>query len=138
MALDWQRAIAVNRLEGVDGGTLKQLASEYGVTVWTKDVVLGLRAYMTNTSNFELWGCGFNQFNQIDDSGDDVFKPTLIESGPASGIDILWAGWADLLCKRTLSTKAHRSLLPILHKFTIIEVSWIQKDGFNFKEPSMR
>jgi hypothetical protein len=49
----------------------------------------------------ELWGCGFNQFNQIDGSGKDVEKPQQITSVVASDIDFIevpWAGWADLLC----------------------------------------
>jgi hypothetical protein len=49
----------------------------------------------------ELWGYGFNQFNQIDSSGKDVEKPQQITSVGSSDIDsieVLWTGWADLLC----------------------------------------
>ena len=58
----------------------------------------------------ELWGCGFNQFFQIDDSGDDVHELTRIDSVPASSesnsrIEIYWAGWADLICNHCLSTE---------------------------------
>jgi len=62
---------------------------------------------------FELWGCGFNQFNQIDDTGKDHFTPVLVRAVPLPpdvelGLDlrgmawdwlhVCWAGWADLLC----------------------------------------
>jgi hypothetical protein len=52
------------------------------------------------TNGEELWGCGFNQFNQIDDSEEDIFTPKLIQSLPstADDVEILWCGWADLLC----------------------------------------
>jgi hypothetical protein len=49
----------------------------------------------------ELWACGFNQFKQIDDTGDNIYKPKLITTIPATSIqdvDLIWAGWADLLC----------------------------------------
>src|SRR5271170_7605332 len=49
----------------------------------------------------ELWGCGFNQFRQINDSRDDVYDLTLIDyvqSSRLPSIKLLWAGWADLLC----------------------------------------
>jgi hypothetical protein len=49
----------------------------------------------------ELWGCGFNQFNQIDGSRKDIEKPqqiTSVVSSETDSIEILWAGWADLLC----------------------------------------
>jgi hypothetical protein len=53
----------------------------------------------------ELWGCGFNQFCQIDESGDNVRELTRIDllSSKAlfdhdDGIKIVWAGWADLIC----------------------------------------
>jgi len=50
----------------------------------------------------ELWACGFNQFCQIDDSGDDVHELTRIDfvsASSESNIEIYWAGWADLICK---------------------------------------
>jgi len=58
----------------------------------------------------ELWACGFNQFCQIDDSGDDVHELTRIDFVPASSesnsrIEIYWAGWADLICNHYFSTE---------------------------------
>jgi len=54
----------------------------------------------------ELWGCGFNAFNQIDDSGDDIYSLKHIDSSldyrdhavSSPHFVILWAGWADLFC----------------------------------------
>ena len=56
----------------------------------------------------ELWGCGFNQFGQINDSGDDVYNLTLIDyaqSWNCPSIKLLWAGWADLLCTSRIDIK---------------------------------
>jgi hypothetical protein len=56
----------------------------------------------------ELWGCGFNQFGQINDSGDDVYNPTLVDYAQFSrypSIKLLWAGWADLLCTSRIDIK---------------------------------
>ena len=57
---------------------------------------------MTDDGQIELWGCGFNQFNQIDDTGKDIFEPKLITAIPycsnAESIVFHWAGWADLWC----------------------------------------
>lgn len=52
-------------------------------------------------SQVELWGCGFNQFRQINDSGRDIHNLILIDyaqSATVPSIKLLWAGWADLLC----------------------------------------
>ena len=56
----------------------------------------------------ELWGCGFNQFGQINDSRDDVYNLTLIDYAQSSSypsIKLLWAGWADLLCTSRIDIK---------------------------------
>jgi hypothetical protein len=56
----------------------------------------------------ELWGCGFNQFGQINDSRDDVYNLTLIDyaqSWSFPSIKLLWAGWADLLCTSRIDIK---------------------------------
>lgn len=57
---------------------------------------------MTGSGRIELWGCGFNQFNQIDETGNDVFGPKLITSIPCcsntESVVFHWAGWADLCC----------------------------------------
>lgn len=50
----------------------------------------------------ELWGCGFNQYDQIDNSGRDAFELKKIDEthlSPKPQLSILWAGWADLICK---------------------------------------
>jgi len=49
----------------------------------------------------ELWGCGFNDFNQIDSSDDDVHTLKLIDSREQAcpqDLLVLWAGWGDLFC----------------------------------------
>src|SRR5436190_1845575 len=54
----------------------------------------------------ELWGCGFNAFTQIDDSGDDIYNLKHIQSSidyrehavSSPHFVILWAGWADVFC----------------------------------------
>lgn len=54
-----------------------------------------------NSDVVELWGCGFNQFNQIDETGEDISKPkriATVASPDIDSIEVLWAGWADLLC----------------------------------------
>jgi hypothetical protein len=47
-------------------------------------------------------GLWINQFNQIDDTGKDIFEPKLITAIPycsnAESIVFHWAGWADLWC----------------------------------------
>lgn len=66
----------------------------------------------------ELWGCGFNQFGQIDESGDDVHELTRIDSlcseprlTQLDGITVLWAGWADFICT-LIPTLAQRTDFP--------------------------
>jgi hypothetical protein len=49
----------------------------------------------------ELWGCGYNQFHQIDETGKNVYGPKLIATLPcldAENVVFHWAGWADVLC----------------------------------------
>jgi hypothetical protein len=50
----------------------------------------------------KLWGFGFNQFKQINDTEDDVFTAECIDevtnTEDSRSVRILWAGWADLLC----------------------------------------
>jgi Regulator of chromosome condensation (RCC1) repeat len=64
----------------------------------------------------ELWGCGFNQFCQIDETGDDVYELTRIDFVPpdpwSHSLEILWAGWSDLICKLILTRRAN--LIPDL------------------------
>jgi hypothetical protein len=45
----------------------------------------------------ELWGHGFNQFSQIDDTVEDVSASKCVERVEGI-IEVIWAGWADLLC----------------------------------------
>jgi len=48
---------------------------------------------------WELWGCGYNDFNQIDDTGKNVVHPKLIRRVPEPDkIEILSVGWSYLLC----------------------------------------
>jgi hypothetical protein len=60
---------------------------------------------------FELWGCGFNQFGQLDKgSRDDVFQLKLITSDTI--VSVIWAGWADAVCTLSLLEDVETSRLP--------------------------
>jgi hypothetical protein len=81
--------------------------------VTLKGSAAGLFDFMAHDEDAvtELWGCGFNQFGQIDDYGDDVYELARIDYVPpdrvGNGIQILWAGWADLICTLTSSPRAY-------------------------------
>jgi len=72
--------------------------------------LIGNGVYLLWMSNrrAHLWGFGFNQFGQINDTEEDVYSPVCIDSFDVTADEVdcgivCWAGWADLLCTSSLS-----------------------------------